>query len=255
MTDASPVVGDREAPRARPGLGRRFLALGAGESIARLCTFALTVYLARALSPALYGIIGVAMGVMLYLTQLADGGLELVGVPAIARARDRVVEVAAPILALRFVFATALTLVVIVVGVAWVPQPDGVILAVSALALLAAGLSTRWIHLGLEQSGSIAAARTVGEVIALTVAIALVRDAGDVARVPLAQFLGATTTSLIMLVALKRQGISIPWRWDPSEAVPLYRRARTLLAFTLLGLLLFNFDLIFLRIVSGPEVS
>ncbi|MEO7966415.1 MAG: oligosaccharide flippase family protein [Gemmatimonadaceae bacterium] len=239
------------------GIGARFMALGGGEAAARLLSFAGTVYMARTLSPSLYGIIGVAMGIMLYLVQLADAGIELVGVPAIARAQnaEAAASIAAPVLAVRFLIALALTLVVIALGLTLIPQPDGAVIATSALALLAAGLSTRWIHIGLERAGSVAVARTIGEVIALGLIVVLVHNAGDVGQVPLAQFVGAAATSLVMLVALARGGVNLPWVWAPTAAAPIFARARHLVGFTLLGLLLFNFDLIFLRIRTGAEAA
>ena len=237
------------------GVGARFMALGGGEAAARLLAFAGTVYLARTLSPALYGVVGVAMGVMLYLVQLADAGIELVGVPAIARDPDRAAEVAAPILSLRFLIALALTTGVVVVGVTLLPQPDGAVLAASSLALLAAGLSTRWVHLGLERAGGVAIARTVGEAVSLALIFLLVKESGDVGMVPLATFAGAAATSLILLWTLDRRGVRLPWRWAPREAAPVFARARHLVGFTLLGLLLFNFDLIYLRLRSGADAA
>ena len=237
------------------GVGARFMALGGGEAAARLLAFAGTVYLARTLSPALYGVVGVAMGIMLYLVQLADAGIELVGVPAVARDPGRAAEVAAPILSLRFLIALALTAVVVLVGLTVLPQPDGAVLATSSLALLAAGLSTRWVHLGLERAGAVAVARTVGEGVSLALVFLLVRGTGDVGAVPLAFFVGAMVTSLILLVTLDRHGVRLPWRWAPSEAAPVFARARHLVGFTLLGLLLFNFDLIYLRVRSGAEAA
>lgn len=237
------------------GIGARFMTLGGGEVVARLAAFAATVYLARTLPPALYGIIGVAMGVMLYLVQLADGGVELVGVPHVARARDRVADIAAPVLAVRTVFATALTALVVLTGVTILPQPDGAILAIYSLALVAAGLSTRWVHLGLERAGGVALSRTVGELVALGVIVAFVDGAGDIAVVPLAHFAGAGVTSLLLLVALRRSGIELAWRWDPAAARPVFVRARPIVGFTLLGLLLFNFDLIYLRVRTGAAAA
>ncbi len=237
------------------GVGRRFAALGGGEALARLAAFVATIYLARTLSPAMYGVVGVAMGVMLYLIQITDGGIELMGMPVVARARDRVTEIAPPILSVRFAASATVTLIVFIVGLTLLPQPDGAILAASSLVLLATGLSTRWIHLGLERSRWVAIARTAGELVTLGAVLVLVRDAGDAIRVPLAQFLGAVVTSLALLAALSRAGIRLAWRWAPAEARPVFARSRYLVLFTLLGLLLFNFDLIYLRVRSGAETA
>ncbi len=237
------------------GIGARFLALGGGEVVARLAAFAATVYLARTLSPAMYGIVGVAMGVMLYLNQVADGGIELVGVPLVARARDRVAALAEPVLSVRFVAAAGITALTVALGLTILPQPDGAVMAASSLALLFAALSVRWVHLGLERAGGVAVSRTVGELVALALVVALVRDAGDVGLVPLAQFVGAGVTSAILLLALKRDNIRLAWRWDPAAAAPVFQRSRHLVGFTLLGLLLFNFDLIYLRLRTGAEAA
>jgi len=237
------------------GIGARFMALGGGEAVARLFAFGATVFLARTLSPAVYGIVGVAMGIMLYLTQLADGGIELVGVPLVARSRQRVAAVAEPVLALRIVASLVLTALVVAAGLLILPQPDGAVLAASSLALVFSGLSVRWIHLGLERAGGVAIARTVGELVALVAILVLVRDAGDVGFVPLAQFVGAGVTAFVLLWSLSRTGVSLRWRWRPAEANEVFRRSRHLVAFTLLGLLLFNFDLIYLRYRTGADAA
>jgi O-antigen/teichoic acid export membrane protein len=61
-------------------VARNFLALGGGEVAARVISFGATVYLARTLGASGYGIIAVAMAVMLYLTYLTDCGVEVLGV-------------------------------------------------------------------------------------------------------------------------------------------------------------------------------
>jgi O-antigen/teichoic acid export membrane protein len=111
------------------GIGARFAALGGGEAVARLAAFAATVYLARTLGPALFGSIAFAMAILLYLTQLADGGVELVGVPLVARAQERVDDVVGPVFTVRLLFALGLTIVTIAAGLVVMPQPDGFLLA------------------------------------------------------------------------------------------------------------------------------
>ncbi|MGQ0764474.1 MAG: oligosaccharide flippase family protein [Gemmatimonadota bacterium] len=236
-------------------IGRRFLALGGGEIVARLLSFAATIYLARVLSPALYGVIGVVMGVMLYLNQVADGGLELVGMPYVARHRDRAGSVAAPLLSLRVVLAVALTGLTAVLALAVLPEPDGPLLAVASLGMVATALSTRWVHLGLEGAGAVALARTAGEALTLGAIVIFVHGSADVGLVPVAHVAGAALTSLALLAALRARGVIVPLRWSVAEAVPVFRRSVSLVGFTLLGLLLFNFDLIFLRIVTSADAA
>ncbi|MEW5916526.1 MAG: oligosaccharide flippase family protein, partial [Gemmatimonadota bacterium] len=233
------------------GIGARFAALGGGEALARLAAFAATVYLARTLGPSLFGSIAFATAILLYLTQLADAGVELVGVPLVARAQDRIDAVVGPVFSARLTLAFGLTLVTIVVGLFLLPQPDGVLLAGYALTLPLAAASTRWVHLGLERTGWIALARTAGEIVTLALTILLVYDATRVGYVPFAAFAGQALLALLLIVGLRRLGLRLPLRFDWQSARPTFERSRHLVAFTLLGLVLFNFTLVFIRLARG----
>ena len=240
-------------PSATEGLGARFAALGAGEVLARLTTFAITIVLAHRLGPAAYGIVGVVMAVMLYLTQVADAGIELVGVPLVARDRTGAAALASALLTWRFVFALALTAVVVPAGLWILPQPDGKLLALSALALPLTALGVRWVLLGLDLAAPIAMARVMGEAVALAGVLWLVHDTTDLARVPMAQVAGAAVTMLLLYAAVRRAGVrpypSLEW----AAARDVFARSRHLMLFTLLGLVLFNLDLIVLRALRGAE--
>ncbi|MGQ0640163.1 MAG: oligosaccharide flippase family protein, partial [Gemmatimonadaceae bacterium] len=233
------------------GIGARFVALGGGETVARLASFAATVYLARTLGPALFGSIALATAVLLYLTQLADAGVELVGMPLVARARERVDEVVAPIFGARIVFALMLMALTIPLSLLVLPKPDAFLLAGLSLTLPLAAASTRWIHLGLERTGWIAVARTAGEVLTLMLVLALVRDATGLGFFPLATFAGQALLALLLILSLRPLGIRLPVRLDWQAARPTFERSRHLVAFTLLGLILFNFNLVFIGLVRG----
>jgi O-antigen/teichoic acid export membrane protein len=243
----------REKQTGRAGIGARFAALGGGEALARIAAFAATVYLARTLGPSLFGSIAFATAILLYLTQLADGGVELVGVPLVARAQDRVDEVVGPVFAARLWFALGLTIVTMVIALVALPQPDGMLLAGFALTLPLAAASARWVHLGLERTGWIGIARTAGELLTLALIVLLVHDATRVAYVPAATFAGQALLTVLLIVGLRRFGIRLPIRFDWGAAKPTFERSRHLVGFTLLGLLLFNFDLVFIRLVRGRE--
>ncbi len=230
-----------------------FAFLGAGEALARLIAFGTMLLVARRLGPDAYGVIVVAAGIMLYLTQIADGGIELVGVPAVAKARDAVSALASATLTVRVVLALALTAVVVPVGIWVLPAPDGQILAIYAASLCFTALGTRWIHLGFERPAIIAIARVVAELVALAIVWRSVHDADDLELVPIAAVVGIAIATVAMLIGLRGRGIQLrpSMRWALSR--PLFGAARQMLVFTLLGLLLFNFDLLFLRYIKGER--
>lgn len=228
-------------------VGRNFFALGAGEAIARLIAFGATVYLARTLGPGAYGVIGLALAILLYFNYLADCGIETLGVREIAAEPGRAATLAPAILSLRLLVALLIVLIVMAGGLLLLPQPDGAILAVYSLTLLGVAANTRWIHLGLEDASKVAVARIVGESTMVVLVVLLVRTAGDLARVPLAQFCGDLLAMTLLALALRKRGIRLRLTWDRAAAAPVFRRAWPLVMHALLGLMIYNSDLIFLR--------
>src|SRR5215470_14206515 len=98
-------------------VGRNFLALGAGEIVARIVAFSATIYLARTLGASSYGVIGVAVAVMLYLSRIVDAGMELgTGTREVAAHPDRVGAIAATMLLVRFVIAVVVLAGLAIVG-------------------------------------------------------------------------------------------------------------------------------------------
>lgn len=234
------------------GVARRFLALGAGEAGARLLAFAGMVHVARAVGPADFGAIGFALAVLLYMSRLADGGLDLgAGVGEVADRRGELGAFVPAVLTLRVLLALAVAAVTAVVALALLPMPDGRILALYAAVLVVVGLSTRWVHVGLDRAGIVGAARLLGEAIVLTLLFTLVRRPDHVLRVPLAQLAGDATAALLLLVALWRVGVPLRPRIDLTAALPVLRRGWRLMGATLLGLAIYNSDLLFLRALHG----
>ena len=237
-------------------IARNFLALGLGEAVSRLLAFAATVYLARVLGASLYGVLGVSAAVILYLVPLADGGLDVgTGVRAVAKDPIALSRVVPAILTVRLVRALVLTLVVGTVALFVVPVPDGPILALYALTLIAAGSSSRWLHLAFDRAGTVAVVRSIGQLVTVALIFILVRGPSDVTRAPLAQFAGEIAASIVLLILLRRYGIRPTFVYDRAAAAPLLRQARPLVLGTLLGLTIFNSDLIFVRLFRDAEAA
>ncbi len=230
------------------------MALGLGEAVSRLILFGAMVYVARHLGAAMFGVVGVASAIILYFNRLADGGLDQgLGVREIADDPSRLETEAPELLTARTLLAAALTLVIVLVGLLVLPRPDGTVLAVTSLTLLAVGAGTRWIHLGLHQNRIPALAITAGQATAAVLMVALVHGPGDVALVPAAQFAGDSLAALLMLLALRRAGARLPVRFNWAVIRPLLPRARALVVSAVLGLMIYNADFVFLRILRGAE--
>jgi len=234
---------------------RSFAGLAVGEAIARGLAFAAMLIVARRLGPSMYGVIGVASGIMLYLNQVADGGIELSGVPAVARRREGLDDLVSSALTVRVVVAFLLAMIVVAIGVTVFPQPDGAILALYAVGLLFVAVGARWVFVGLQRTTWVAGARIAGELTALVIIVAAVRDVGDVALVPIAVVTGAGIAAALMLIGLSRLDVHARVLRDREKSRELFARGPHLVGFTLLGLVLFNADLIYLRVVSGQAAA
>ncbi|MEJ7812196.1 MAG: flippase [Gemmatimonadaceae bacterium] len=236
-------------------VARNFLALGSGELIARGLAFAASIYMARALGVEMYGVLGFATAVLLYFMRIADGGLDLVGMREIAADHAAATRVVPSVFVFRILLAV--TLVILLGGVAllWLPRPDGPVLALYALTLIPIGLSTRWVHLGLERGGRAAAARVVEAGAVLLGIVLLVHGPGDVLAVPLAHLAGGMLGAVLLLAWLGPHRVPLAPRLDWPTLRPLLRRTWPMVAAALLGLLIYNSDLILLRLIRGPTVA
>ena len=229
------------------------MALGAGEVLARLLAFGATVFLARTLGAASFGVIGFATAVLLYFSYVAECGIDSIGVREVARAPLRLPHIMAPLLMARLAVAGALTLLIAGAGLLLLPQPDGAVLAVYALTLPFVALNPRWVLLGLERGRTVALSRTAGEATALVLVLLLVRQPDDLTLVPLAQVVGLAIGAGWLLVSLRRveHALTVSTDWVLTRAV--FGESWQLVGNSLFALFIFNANLIFLRIFREPS--
>jgi O-antigen/teichoic acid export membrane protein len=234
-------------------VARNFLKLGSGEIFTRLITFIATIYVARVLGPESYGIVGFALAVTLYLSWFTDFGIELLAPREIAREPERMRDLAPSLVAARTLIAITCAVCMVVFSMLFLPEPDATVFAVCGLTLLPVGLGIRWVFYGMEKMGSVAIARTLGELLRLALVVLLVTGAADVARVPLAQFVGEMFAALLLLRWARQFGFRLTWRIDWEQIFSVFRRARSLMLTAVLGLVIYNVCLVILRFFRDVE--
>ncbi|MCI0437048.1 MAG: flippase [Gemmatimonadetes bacterium] len=234
-------------PDAAIFVTRSFAALGAGELLARLIGFGGTIWIARVLGVDMYGIVGFAMALTLYLTGLVDAGLEQHGPHEIAERRLPPAELISSVLLARTLIALAL-LAVVAAGGLLGPRPDGVVVAMFALTLIPAGVNSRWAHFGLDNGAIVARTRVATETVRVALLLVFVHGPDDVLLVPLAQLVGDALAAGWLLAEFRRRGIELRWRFDRALAAGVLRRAAPLLGTHLLALAIYNADVILLRV-------
>lgn len=196
-----------------------------------------------------YGVVSLAMAVVLYLSQIADFGIDTIGNAEIAKDPKRIETEAPYILTARIAFAAVITALAMAVSLVFVPAPEGPIIAAAVLRVIAQAGTTKWIHIGLESAIPVGVTRILGELLMLGLVLLLVHGPGDIGAVPVAQVSGEFLVVVGLLVWLGKKGHTIPIRWDVEKVRPVVARAWPVLAHSLLGLFIYNSDLFFVRVL------
>lgn len=234
-------------------IARGFAALASGDAVGRVVAFLAGVWVARELGAELFGVMAFGQAVVLYFTHLSACGLELTGAREIAADTGKVRSLLPSILAARTLVSAALAALLSASAIAFLPPLDAAVVSLYSLTLFGHGPSPKFALVGLSRPVPVALARTAGEAVYALLVLALVRTGDDLVFVPWAQALGDVLAVLLMLLALRRLGHALPLELDWPAVRPLFARSFPLVLNILLGLLIFNSDLLVLRAFRGAE--
>jgi O-antigen/teichoic acid export membrane protein len=239
------------SPEAR--LRATFAALGAGEVLARLLAFGATIYLARRLGTAEFGLISLATAILLYAACVADAGLDAIGVRDLAGGRADARTLIPPLVVMRLGAALVVSGLIAAIATAVLTSREALLVTLYAVTLWVVGVNTRWVAIGLGDGVGASLARVAGEATMVALVVLLVRGPGDVALVPLAQLVGNGLAALILARRAQRTLGSLLIRADWRLSRGVAADAAPLVVNSLLSLVLFNADLLLLRAFRGLE--
>ncbi len=226
--------------------------LSAGELLARLAHFAAFAHLARALGPSGFGGVGFAMTVASYLLIPVLQGYDSVGIREVARDHRRVEAYAGGILAIRLLSAAAVWLALLGALALFPPEPRlGALLALFGLTLFPAAASLKWAFQALERNRPVAVAGIVAQLIFAAGAFT-VRGPDQSLEVPLYLLAGEMAGALLLAGVFCRSVGRLGLVWDRAQWRALFRESAPLALSTLLGTLLFNFDVLALAWFRTP---
>jgi O-antigen/teichoic acid export membrane protein len=240
------------SPPSRPAqVARHFAALASGDAIARVVAFLAGVFVARRLGAEMFGVMTFGQAVVLYFNHLAACGTDLTGIREIAADPTRARTLAPSILFVRTLVALGLFAVLSAGAMALLPPLEAAVVALFAATLFGHGPNAKFVLVGLSRPGPVAWSRGAGELLYAVLVFAFVRERHDVVWVPWAQALGDIGSAVLMLFWLRRMGFKMPVELDWSVARPLLTRSFPLVLNILLGLLIFNCDLLVLKYFRG----
>jgi O-antigen/teichoic acid export membrane protein len=204
------------------------------------------VKVARILGPEVYGTVVLAAAIMTYAARVTDSGVDALGPRDVAQNPERAPQIVSAFLGARLIVACAVIAVILTVGGLVFKEPDRSVISVYAFALLPIALGTRWVHIGLGKTGTASIGRVAADGITAILLVSLVRSAGNVATVPLAQIIGEGLGAFILLRALplSMRKMAVVLHLDVVRA--LYRQSWPLVLEWFFGLVTFNSDLLIL---------
>lgn len=205
--DPSPI---EEAPAWLRRSARNFSTLFVAEVVKVACNATATVYLARVLGVEGFGVYGLMLATLGYLTALVDGGFTLVGTRDVAAERSRVAEHVRIIVLLRL-FLAVVALVALALFTMTIDAPPVVkrVLLLTGLSAVTAALALDWVFYGLEQARPVAAATIVRSGLLLGFVLLFVRRPDQVWIVPLVQA-GSEAAGVLLLVWAYRRRFGLP---------------------------------------------
>lgn len=192
-------------------------ALILGDGGSRVIGFGVTVYLARILEPAGFGIITIGMAVLGYLLLAASPGIQTVEARNVAAVAHVDRERLGAVLSLRLVLALLLWLGTWGAAMLVIDRPETrEIVILYAAAMVPLALVLDWFFAGREQFGPVGLSKVVNNAVYALVVIFFVRSAHDLRFTPVAFAFGALASAVTLFLLYRRQFGIIALRWDPA---------------------------------------
>ena len=233
---------------------RHFTVLAAGEGTARLVGVAAMLLMARRLTPSDFGVIMLGFVLTAWFSLSVDAGTETVGIREIARAPERLREIAEPVLGLRLALCGAA--VAIFAPVAWAmgTQPgDRGVLLLFAIVLPATAINLRTMVVGAGGATALGAANVGSQIAFLLGVVMLVHGADDLAWVPALRGVVELGYATVILLALRPRFGAIRPRVDLRAWRLILRQSLPLLANNLASITMFSSGVLLIGLMVPRE--
>lgn len=198
----------RTGAAARVSVMRNFFSLAVGEGLSKLLGLLTTVYLARALGPDHFGIIGFAIAFVGYFTLLGGQGLEWFATREVARHPGRLPDLVNNVVTFRLGVASVATAAYVAAVVFLLPHSPvaKAVLLVVGLNVLLGALLLRWVYQGLERMHVVAAALVAGSLCNLGGVLLFVRGPENVVMAAWAAVASAAVNVSVLGGAYRKSG-------------------------------------------------
>ena len=178
--------------------------LAAGESVAKLCSFAAFAYIAGILGPSGIGLVEYVIAILFVMTLIIDFGFDLYGAREIAKDRTIIGGITHRVIGTR-VWLTLLSVIVVTIAALSTDRMDlRWLLILFGLSLLPAPLLLHWVFKGCDLMHVVSVAQVLRYGTFAIVVFATIRDGTHVWLVPIAEIAGVLVAAAFTVIAYRR---------------------------------------------------
>lgn len=231
---------------------RNAIAVAGSDLGSRVIGFFITVYLARVLEPAAYGLVTLGLAILGHAQLMASPGIQVVEMRNAARPGGVDPARLGGVFAVRAILAAVLFGAGMLVLILVRTEPGtAAVMAWSLLALFPLALVPDWFLQGRERMGPVGIARLAGYAAYALIAWFLVHDAGGAPMAAAAFTAGTAVTACVLWVILWKEGALPAWRADRRLWSSIVRNALPVGAAMFAGQLVMNLPPVLLAAFFG----
>jgi O-antigen/teichoic acid export membrane protein len=233
---------------------RNFSVLMAAQLVSNIAGLVSTAWLARALLPEGFGVLGWGAAVIGYLGMVVNPGIDRDAMREIARDHDFLGRAAGNVLGFRLLMA-AFAYAVLLLSV-WLFGPDGqpgIVLMVQGAGLFVTAITVDFAFQGLQEMGRNAARQIMASLTALAGMLLLVSASEDVAIAAGVTVAATGLSALVFIFPLARRSGGLRLRLEKAVLLPMLRRAIPVGIAGFLTVLFVSADLVMMGFLSTAE--
>lgn len=203
---------------------RNFSALMAAQVVSNLAGLVTTAWLARALLPEAFGIIGWGIAMAGYLGLLVNFGIDRHALRLISRAPDSIRDIAGTVLCVRLVLAAILyALWLAVIALLGRGPLVSMVFAVQGLGLFVTAITLDFAFQAVERMGVNAVRQIVASLLGLAGALLLVAGPDDVALAAAVTVTATGLSTIGAVMAFRGRYGSPPLAWQVTRWIPMLK--------------------------------
>lgn len=187
--------------------GKNLAILAVGELLTRILTFVAFVHLARVLGPETFGLVEVALAVLMVALLLVDQGFPTLGAREVARNPEAVEGLVGRVISVQLLFAVV-TYAILAIVVLSLPldRTLTVLLLGLGVSLLGTPFLLLWVFQGRKQMTWVALPQVMRQLVFAAVVLVFVRKPEHVLRLPIAEIVAVATAGVLFVIAYRRAG-------------------------------------------------